>query len=81
MLSQRQPHGYLLDALIPAEALTGFDPHEHPRLGFTYAAIDRAREKLGFEPTTPIEVGVPKFIEWYKTHADLIDEIRTASTR
>jgi hypothetical protein len=33
--------GYALDALIPAEALTGFDPVEHPRLGFAYAAVDR----------------------------------------
>jgi hypothetical protein len=33
--------GYALDALIPAETLTGFDPQEHPRLGFTYALLDR----------------------------------------
>ena len=32
----------------------------------TYAAIDRAREKLGYEPPTPIETGVPKFLQWYK---------------
>jgi hypothetical protein len=33
--------GYILEALIPAEALTGFDTVEHPRLGFTYAVVDR----------------------------------------
>ena len=33
--------GYLLEAFLPAEALTGFDPQEHPRLGFTYAVLDR----------------------------------------
>jgi len=33
--------GYGLEILIAAEALTGFDPQEHPRLGFTYAVIDR----------------------------------------
>ena len=31
----------------------------------TYADIARAREKLGFQPTTPIEVGVPRFVQWY----------------
>lgn len=36
-----QPDGYLLDAWIAADALTGFDPQEHPRLGFTYAVLDR----------------------------------------
>ena len=35
------PGGYVLDAFIAAEALTGFDPQEHPRLGFTYAISDR----------------------------------------
>jgi hypothetical protein len=38
---QRQGNDYTLHALVPAEALTGFDPAEHPRLGFTYAVIDR----------------------------------------
>jgi UDP-glucuronate 4-epimerase len=31
----------------------------------TYADIGRAREKLGFEPLTPIEVGIPRFVQWY----------------
>jgi hypothetical protein len=39
--SQRRPDGYTLDILIPAAALTGFDPAEHPRLGFNYALSDR----------------------------------------
>jgi hypothetical protein len=33
--------GYRLDVHIPAAALTGFDPAEHPRLGFHWALIDR----------------------------------------
>jgi hypothetical protein len=33
--------GYLLEAYVPGDALTGFDPAEHPRLGFTYAVLDR----------------------------------------
>jgi UDP-glucuronate 4-epimerase len=31
----------------------------------TYADIARAREKLSFEPLTPIEVGIPRFVQWY----------------
>ena len=41
LVTHKQPHGYSLDAFVPAEALTGFDPGEHPRLGFTYAVLDR----------------------------------------
>ena len=33
--------GYALDIFVPAQALTGFDPQEHPRLGFNYALVDR----------------------------------------
>jgi UDP-glucuronate 4-epimerase len=31
----------------------------------TFADIGRARTKLGFEPLTPIEVGIPRFVQWY----------------
>jgi len=31
----------------------------------TYADISRIRAKTGFEPVTPIEVGIPRFVEWY----------------
>jgi UDP-glucuronate 4-epimerase len=31
----------------------------------TYADIARARAKLGFEPATSIEAGIPRFVQWY----------------
>lgn len=34
----------------------------------TYADIERARVKLGFEPATPIAIGVPRFIRWYRDY-------------
>jgi hypothetical protein len=33
--------GYHLAAFLPAGALTGYEPDEHPRLGFTYRLFDR----------------------------------------
>ncbi|MEX0712110.1 MAG: hypothetical protein WD278_07150 [Pirellulales bacterium] len=38
---EKRVDGYLLEAHVPAAALTGFDPSENPRLGFTYAIFDR----------------------------------------
>jgi hypothetical protein len=35
--------GYTLWAFAPAAALGGFDPAQQPRLGFTYAVLDRER--------------------------------------
>ncbi len=53
VLSRRTNDGYVLDVLIAAGALTGFDPQEHPRLGFNYLVIDR---ELGEQTLT---VGSP----------------------
>ena len=32
----------------------------------TYADISAIQRDLGFSPTTPIDEGVPKFVEWYR---------------
>ncbi len=34
----------------------------------TYADVSRIRAAVGYEPTTPIEVGVPKFARWFKSY-------------
>jgi UDP-glucuronate 4-epimerase len=34
----------------------------------TFADIERARTKLGFQPTTSIESGISRFITWYKKY-------------
>jgi hypothetical protein len=36
-----QPGGYRLEAMIPADGLNGYDPAEHPRIGFYYMLEDR----------------------------------------
>ncbi len=40
---ERIKGGYRLEAFLPAEALIGFDPAEHPKLGFYYAVRDLER--------------------------------------
>ncbi len=52
--SEKRIDGYLLEAFIPADALTGFDPAEHPRLGFTYAVIDRELGEQTFSVGSPM---------------------------
>jgi UDP-glucuronate 4-epimerase len=32
----------------------------------TFADVSRARDLLGYEPTTPVEVGIPRFVEWMR---------------
>ena len=34
----------------------------------TYADIGKARAKLGFEPATPLSVGLPAFVRWFREY-------------
>jgi len=36
----------------------------------TYADTVRSARKLGFQPKTSIEEGVPRFVEWYRAHPE-----------
>jgi UDP-glucuronate 4-epimerase len=48
--------------LMADQKLLPIQPGDVPA---TYADIDRARTKLGFKPLTPIDVGIPRFVQWY----------------
>ena len=37
----------------------------------TYADISAIQTDLGFQPTTPIDVGIPRFVRWYKHYHGL----------
>ena len=32
----------------------------------TYADVDALKQAVGFEPSTPIEAGVKRFVAWYR---------------
>jgi len=38
---KKRLNDYVMEVFIPAASLTGFDPVDHPKLGFTYMVIDR----------------------------------------
>jgi hypothetical protein len=38
---EKRVGGYVMSVFIPAVALTGFNPADHPKLGFTYFIFDR----------------------------------------
>ena len=45
--------------------LQPMQPGDVPR---TYADIDAIRADLGYQPTTPIDVGIPAFVEWFRDY-------------
>jgi UDP-glucuronate 4-epimerase len=33
----------------------------------TFADVSKARRLLGYQPSTPVEIGIPRFVEWFQT--------------
>lgn len=54
VLAHMRPDGYGLHAFVAAEALSGFDPAEQPRIGFNYAIVDRELGVLTLSPGPPM---------------------------
>ncbi|MFH1812465.1 MAG: NAD-dependent epimerase/dehydratase family protein [Pseudomonadota bacterium] len=42
----------------------------------TWADVSALEKAVGYRPTTSIEVGVPRFVEWYQQHPELTAEVR-----
>jgi UDP-glucuronate 4-epimerase len=55
----------LLEEALGKKALIERLPLQPGDVPRTHADISKARRLLGYNPTTPIEVGIPKFVEWF----------------
>ena len=55
----------ILESELKVEAKQQLWPIQPGDVPATYADTNRAQTKLGFQPTTPIEIGIPRFVEWY----------------
>lgn len=55
-----------IEQALQRKAIIQLEPMQPGDVQSTYADIDASRRDLGFEPATPISVGVPKFVDWYK---------------
>lgn len=58
----------LIEQGIGRKADKKFLPLQPGDVAETFADVDDLRETVGFAPSTPIEVGVARFIDWYKSY-------------
>jgi len=56
---------YLLEKACGRQAVRRFEPPQLGDVPRTYADISLARSEIGYDPKTPIEEGVVRFVEWY----------------
>jgi UDP-glucuronate 4-epimerase len=43
-------------------------PEQPGDMPVTCADISKARKLLGYNPATPLSVGLPKFVDWFLRH-------------
>jgi len=58
----------LIEENLGKKAKINFLPIQPGDVPETFADIDHAREKLGFVPTTTVEMGIKRFVDWYKNY-------------
>jgi UDP-glucuronate 4-epimerase len=58
----------VLEQALGRKAVVTYAPMQPGDVKETYADIDALREATGFEPSTPIDVGLPRFVDWYRRY-------------
>ena len=58
----------LLEERLGKKAILNLMPLQPDDLLDTYADVEALTRDTGYAPTTPIEVGVTNFVEWYKSY-------------
>ena len=58
----------LIEAACGREAIRDYQPIQPGDVPATYADISAIAGDLGYAPTTPIELGVPRFVDWYRDY-------------
>ncbi|HQU14227.1 MAG TPA: GDP-mannose 4,6-dehydratase [Thermodesulfobacteriota bacterium] len=59
----------LIEKACGKPAVRRFKPPQPGDVPVTYADISLARKEIGYDPRTPIELGITRFIEWYRNEA------------
>jgi UDP-glucuronate 4-epimerase len=62
--------GYFIEVLedcLGTKAVKNLLPMQPGDVPETYANIDDLQKDIGFKPSTSIEVGIPRFVEWYRS--------------
>lgn len=58
----------LIEAACGRAAVRDLQPMQPGDVPATYADISAAERDLGFSPGTPLAVGVPRFVDWYRSY-------------
>jgi UDP-glucuronate 4-epimerase len=57
----------VLESYLGRKAVKQFLPMQQGDVPATYADVDDLARDIGFAPRTPLETGVERFVEWYRS--------------
>ena len=65
----------IIEHTLGKQARKKFLPMQPGDVVCTYAQTDDLYRAVGFRPTTPIEEGLPKFVQWYSKHYSNVEQL------
>ena len=65
-----------IEKALGRKAMINQLPEQPGDVPVTCADISKARKLLGYNPTTPLSVGLPKFVDWFQSLAGSSDSDR-----
>ncbi|MBF0095078.1 MAG: NAD-dependent epimerase/dehydratase family protein [Alphaproteobacteria bacterium] len=57
----------VLESALGRKAELRFEPMQPGDVKETYADISAIRRDIGFQPSIPIDVGIPRFVDWFRS--------------
>lgn len=58
----------VLEQALGKKAVLDLQPMQKGDVPATTADVSALQEAVGYRPSTPVEVGIPKFVEWYRSY-------------
>jgi UDP-glucuronate 4-epimerase len=58
----------VIEAATGKEAQKNYLPMQPGDVPITYADVDELMQDVGFKPSTSIEEGIGRFVEWYRSY-------------
>jgi UDP-glucuronate 4-epimerase len=60
----------VIEQAMGKRAILDRQPEQPGDVPITYANIDKARRLLGYNPQTPVDAGIKKFVEWFENQSN-----------
>ena len=58
----------VLEDALGRKAVLDLQPMQKGDVPATMADVSALEQDVGYRPATPIEVGIPRFVEWYRNY-------------